>query len=410
MKRILASVLLACACWGEDLTFTCTTGRQAIAYQPGEAMVFTVQLLDGGKPIAGRRLAWTRRGDDGQTASGEALSSDQAPLAITTTAKGPGFVHIVVRVLTADGKPAKDAKGGEVKLECGAGVQPETLASVPEPADFDAFWARQRAKLAAVPATAVLNPVESRNPAFEVFDVTVDCPGGKPVAGYLTRPKGAAVKSLPVQLGFMGYGVSSASQDCRAGIVSFTINAHGIANGRDEAYYRALAGGDLKGYAFSQQLNADPETAYFNGMMLRVLRALEFAKSLPEWNGRDLIAAGGSQGGFQAIAAAALDRDVTRCLAYKPWCCDLGGVTLQRVGGWRPEWTAALAYYDPVNHAKRIRCDTYISAGLGDYVCPPSGLAVLFNNLAGPKKIEFVQGMTHGFEPRGAERCALTGK
>jgi cephalosporin-C deacetylase len=410
MKRILLSVLIACACWAEDLSFTCATDKPAIAYQPGEAMVFSVQLLEGGKPVAGRRLAWTRRGDDGKTASGEAVSAADAPLTISTASAAPGFVHIVVSVRGDDGKPVQDAKGGEVKLECGAGVHPELLSGVTEPADFDAFWARQRAKLAGVPSKAVLTPVESRNPDFELFDVTVDCPGGRPVAGYLTRPKGAAAKSLPVQVGFMGYGVNSASMDFRPGIVSLTINAHGIANGQDEAYYNALRNGELKGYAFNQQQNADPETAYFNSMMLRVLRALEFAKSLPEWNGKDLIASGGSQGGFQALAAAGLDYDVTRCLAYKPWCCDLGGVTMQRVGGWRPAWNAALAYYDPINHARRIRCDTYISSGLGDYVCPPSGLSVLFNNLAGPKKIEFVQGMTHGFEPRGAARTALTGK
>lgn len=403
-------VLSACLIAAEDLTFSCTTDKPAIAYQPNERMVFSIQLLAAGKPVAGRRLAWTRRGDDQKKENGEAVSSDSAPLVIETACDRPGFVHVVVRVLAADGKPEKGANGKEVVWECGAGVTPEKLAGVPEPADFEAFWAKQKARLQEVPIKAALEPVTAKNPQFDAFDVKIDCPGGKPVSGYLTRPKGAAAKSLIAQVGFMGYGVSSANQESRPGIISLAINAHGIENGKDAAYYEALKAGELKGYAFDRTQNSDPATAYFNGMALRVLRALEYLKSLPEWNGKDLIVAGGSQGGFQALLAAGLDPQVTRCFAYKPWCCDLGGPTLQRVGGWRPEWTAALGYYDPINHARRIRCDTYLSSGLGDYVCPPSGITVVYNSLAGPRKIEYIQGATHGFDPPGALKLPLSAK
>jgi cephalosporin-C deacetylase-like acetyl esterase len=289
-------------------------------------------------------------------------------------------------------------------------VQPEKLVGVPEPADFDAFWAKQKAKLATVPLKAELVPVTSPNPQFDVFDVKIDCPGGKPVSGYLTYPKGAAPKSLMAQAGFMGYGIKSTPIECRPNIISLTINAHGIENGKEPAFYDALGKGDLKGYAFDQTQNSDAETAYFNGMMLRVMRSLEYLKSRPEWNGKDLIAAGGSQGGLQAISAAALDPAVTWCLVFKPWCCDLGGGTLGRLTGWRPAWTTALAYYDPINHAKRVRCKTTITSGLGDYVCPPSGISVLYNQLTVEKKIDFIQGATHGFDPPGAEKFPLTEK
>ena len=210
----------------------------------------------------------------------------------------------------------------------------------------------------------------------------------------------------------MGYGVSSAGPDCREGMVTLNINSppHGIENGQDKAYYAALQAGELKGYAFDKTQNNDPETAYFNGMMLRVMRALEYVKTLPEWNGKDLIAEGGSQGGLQSLSAAGLDPDVTRCQAWKPWCCDLGGSTLGRVEGWRPAWSPALAYYDPINHAKRIRCETMIVTGLGDYVCPPSGNSVVYNNLKGPKTIEYIQGATHGMDPPKAQRFKLSAK
>lgn len=401
---VLLAASLAIAAAAEDLAFTCTTDKPAIAYRPGETMTFAVQLLEGGKPAAGRRLAWTRRGDDGRSEHGEAVSSATAPLTVTTACDRPGFVHLAVTPLAADGKPVKNAKGQDIKGEFGAAVEPEKLDGVPEPADFDAFWDRQRAKLRQVPLSATRAAIAAKKAGFDAWDVAIECPGGRPVSGLLTMPSGAATRALIAQVSFMGYGVSSASQECRPDTLILTINAHGIANNREPAYYEALQNGALRGYAFSKAQNADPETAYFNGMMLRVLRALEYVRSLPEWNGRDLTAAGGSQGGFQALVAAGIDPLVTSCWAWKPWCCDLAGTTLGRLGGWRPEWVPGLGYYDPVHHARRIRCPTTIISGLGDYVCPPSGLAVVYGKLATAKKrIEFVQGSTHGYDAPPSE-------
>jgi hypothetical protein len=49
-------------------------------------------------------------------------------------------------------------------------------------------------------------------------------------------------------------------------------------------------------------------------------------------------------------------------------------------------------------------------AGLGDYCCPRSGIAVLYNNIPGPKKINWVQGSTHGYVPSEEhQRFSLTG-
>ncbi|NMA46826.1 MAG: hypothetical protein GX945_09725, partial [Lentisphaerae bacterium] len=58
---------------------------------------------------------------------------------------------------------------------------------------------------------------------------------------------------------------------------------------------------------------------------LRVMRSLDFVKTLPEWNGRDLIVVGSSQGGGQAIAAAGLDPQVTLCVAAVPALSDHAG-------------------------------------------------------------------------------------
>jgi len=361
-------------------------------------MIFQVQLLDDGKPAAGRKLEWQRRGDDGKTETGSAVSSDTSPLVITTSLDRPGFVRIEVDAVDDQGKPILDATNARARFDGGAGVEPEKLIQgIPEPADFDRFWSTQVARLKDVPAKATLTEVPSPDPAFVTYDVKVDCAGGKPVSGYLTKPKDAAPKSLRATAAYMGYGVSSAKPYYAPGTMTLCINAHGIENGRDPDYYKNLP---LAKYGFNNEENAKPETSYFNGMVLRVLRSLEFLKVQPEWNGKDLTVTGGSQGGFQSLCGAALDRDVTKCMVNVPWMCDLGGVSAGRVRGWRPDYAEGLGYYDSVNMAKRITCPTTICAGLGDSVCPPSGVSVLYNNLKCPKELNFVQGMTHQFFPK----------
>lgn len=396
---IMASLVVALLNFGVQAgtpSFTCETDKPALSYAPGEKMTFKISLLENGKSIEGKTLKWTISGDDGNRKKGSEPSSH--PLVLSTSIAKPGFVRVKVEVIGENGWPIRNDLGNEICFEGGAGAAVEKLQSYPEPEDFDDFWTKQKSKLASVPLNAHLNEIPSANKQIVVFDVKVDCAGGKPVSGYLCKPKGGAIKSLPAWLYLQHYSVVSQSPALRNNALTFSINGHGIENGKDEAYYKKLQEGELKNYAFDKAENSNPETAYFNGMALRLMRALEFLKSQPEWDGKTLIVSGSSQGGFQALLAAGLDKDVTKCYAYHPWCCDIAGSLQERMKSYfRPEWTEALGYYDPVNHAKRVKCETVINAGLGDYCCPPSGLATLYNNIKTPKRISFDQGMTHSW-------------
>ena len=134
-------------------------------------------------------------------------------------------------------------------------------------------------------------------------------------------------------------------------------------------------------------------------MTYRVMRGLQYLKSRPEWDGKTLVVEGGSQGGLQSIWAAALDSDVTECRPFIPWNCNIGGPAAGRArGDWHIPWVPALGYYDAANMARRIpkTCRVDVTwAGLGDYICPPFGVAAFYNNLTCPKKIKWVQGATH---------------
>lgn len=395
---VAALTVVAQTVFGGVVWLDWSTDREPVSYSVGETVTFRVRLVEDGKPLAGKILKWARSGDDQAAERGEALTARDGSAEIRTPIRAPGFVRMEVWPLHGDRTPVNGANGRPLKFDGGAGADIGKLASCPEPADFDAFWRGQRLRLAEVPVRADLREGAPARPGFRVFDVRVDCAGGKPVSGYLSCPREAAPRSLGAHVGFIGYGARSASPDCRPGMIVFQVNAHGIENGRESAYYRALQDGELKGYGFHAEENARPETCYFNGMMLRVMRALEFVKSRPEWDGKTLTVFGSSQGGFQAVAAAALDGAVTECVLRKPWMCDLGGIALGRLRGWRPDPAAGLAYYDGVFMGRRVACKTVITAGLGDYTCPPSGLTVLYNGIRGPKRIEYLQGVAHGYE------------
>ena len=419
------------------------TDKEKPFYAPGEEMTFTLRL-EGIKafPPGEWFITWERTGDDGKRDGGKVPASLTEPLVIKTSIDQPGFVRILAQLvdgkgnvyrknipanaLTPDGtRPMNHAEKHDKRIffDGGAGVQPEKLRGEPEPADFDAFWARQRAKLAKVPVRADRKLLTDSKQGY-VYAVQIDCAGPRPATGYLTMPKGVDEgKKYPCRLETHGYSYRPPYNPPglkREGEIVLNINAHGVnlpAFGADEAYHKRF--GEMiksngKAYAFDPVQNSDPEAAYFNGMALRVMRALEYLKSLPEWNGKDLIASGGSQGGLQTIWAAGLDPQVTRAESSITWCCDMGGTELGRNRGtWYIKWVPALGYYDPINVARRIskNCRTLIPrAGLGDYTCPPSGLAILFNNIPGPKKINWEQGSTHPYiPPEPHQKFSVTG-
>ena len=114
-----------------------------------------------------------------------------------------------------------------------------------------------------------------------------------------------------------------------------------------------------------------------NGPMEEVVDAIDSVEEGVPYYGRDL---------------AVLVRDIVDARLDKKSSSD----------GWYIRWVPGVAYYDAVVWAKRIpmSCRTNITrAGLGDYCCPPMGLAKLWNSIPGNKAITWVQGSEHGYVP-----------
>ena len=418
-----------------------TTDKNPLSYRQGDEIVFTLELMEvkGDIPEGEYSLSWKRSDDYGKVESGEQPLTNSTFVYKTNLDK-PGFVRLEAFVLdknhkrferkftgdasTPEGRRAMNAferAKKNVFFDGGAGVEPGKLALAEEgePKDFDEFWARQFARLDKVPIRDERVEVKCNNPKVRIFAVRVDCAGLRHVTGYLSVPK--AVDNgltFPCRLETHGYSgntcVHNAPRGAKDDEIVLNINAHGLKLaefGATKADAKALIW-EIRSYgstyAFDAKQNADPEVAYFNGMVLRVKRALQYLKTVKGWNGKDLIASGASQGGLQTIWAAACGEGVTRADSGITWCCDMA-MNNERIGkkasgdGWYIRWVPGVAYYDAVVWAKRIpeSCYTKITrAGLGDYCCPPMGLAKLWNAIPGDNKsIHWVQGSEHGYVP-----------
>ncbi len=376
------------------------TDRPDALYQVGQTARFEIRVTRAGEPVSSGTLSYTV--DDFITDNpppsdyprGQ-LQLTGKPLAVSVTGRKPGFLRCRVSFRTEQKKT--------LRAVAGVGFDPlEIQPSLPAPADFDQFWADQKKRLAEAPWDAKLTPVDSPEAEIDCFDVQVPCLGGAPVSGYLALPKNARPKSLPAILWVQGAGVRgsilpNAVKGAKAGMLSMDINAHGIPNGRPPQFYSQLAAGALKDYPHRGRESR--ETVYFRGMFLRLVRAIDFLTSRPEWDGKVVVVIGHSQGGGQALAAGGLDDRVTMIAAGVPALCDHSGRVAGRINGWpklvptgadgKPDATILKAsrYVDAVNFAGRCRADAILSVGFIDSTCPPSTCYAAYNQLQGRKQI-----------------------
>ena len=439
MKRLLLALAMAAAAvvngaeLKELLLKAKTDKANPIDYKVGEKIRFDF-YLDGVKELpeeaaakAPLKVKWTRTADDGKTEKGLEEISLEKGCSVETKLDVPGIVRIEAQLVGSDGTKFDSVKRSNwekgILFSGGAGVETEKMQlSTKEPADFDKFWKEAKKKLATVPVKAKLTDVtpEKMKGKFKVCAIEIDCFGPRPVTGWLTMPVDAKPKSLPAKACFDGYNGNNFKlpkpPEWGGNIIRLNVNAHGYEMvGHDEQYYKDF-GNKVNGivpgapkratYALEASDYDNPKDTYFYYMAMRVMRAFDYLKTLPEWDGRNLIAEGGSQGGLQTMWAAGLVDGLSEAKPSITWGCDIGcprngdGPFPSRNWGIPPAPNAA--YFDAALHAKRVpaTCKVEITRlGMGDYTCPPRGVLLSYYNMKCPVKANLVQGSTHGYVP-----------
>ncbi|WP_432713295.1 acetylxylan esterase [Pedobacter sp.] len=308
------------------------------------------------------------------------------------SSKQPGFRQVLISTVY-NGKTYTDL----IKV----GYSPEKITpTVKMPADFIQFWDTAKAAAANIPmdAKVIALPQYSTN-TVDVFLVNIqNYKKGQRLYGYLCKPKAAG--KYPVLFNPPGAGVKSmlpVTAYAEQGYISLSIEIHGISPLLDNETYKNISAafGDYTLHKLD-----DRDQYYYKSVYLGCVRSIDFLCNLPDWDGKNVVVTGGSQGGALTIVAAALDKRVNYVAAFYPALCDMTGYLYGRAGGWphllnkaaqainnTPEKLKTIGYYDVVNFAKHVTVPGFYSWGYNDNTCPPTSVFAAFNAIEAPKTL-----------------------
>ena len=401
MKKFLAAVfalisLAVFAQYSGDISLDKKDGF----YKSGETATCKVLLKKDGKPLSGTKARLIVK-KEGKVLKTEEFSTDGNAKTFSGTLDSPGWLYFGFEVLDSNGKALK-GKGVQkhrmkpsIVTEIGALFDADKIISPNVcPEDFDQFWAKRRAMLDKVPVEAKLTELKCNVKNVKLYAVEVACYGSRPATGYLAVPVGAKAGSCPAVVEYLSWVNGDASKTvpvarAKQGVLAFYATWHGFPVNQSKDFYtkniRAVMHGGHRDIC-------DPEKWVMGEIHFRVLRALEFIKSRPEWDKKNLVVVGGSLGGAQTAAAAALDKDVTIALVGVPCFAEFDTRKSGRTGSTphrrnklvlkgddRP--FKAGAYFDIVNFAPRTKCEVFVCTGFADETCPPSNVYAYYNAL-----------------------------
>jgi cephalosporin-C deacetylase len=326
------------------------------------------------------------RGDVDFTADG--------PATLQTGFDAPGTMLVEVDL---------EARGNMNRAFGGAVADPEKItAASPAPDDFDAFWKAKVDELSAVPPNAKLDEAAAaRRDGVKYAKITLDNIRATHIQGQVAWP--SAGEKFPGLLILQWAGVYPLQKKwvtdrAAEGWLALNILPHDLPIDQPESFYKDQYAGPLKNYWAIG--NDDPDKSYYLRMYLSCVRAQEYLRSRPDWDGKTLVIMGASQGGQQALMLAGLHPDgITAALPFLPAGCDMLGPDVGRASGF-PFWytqihdgrdaanvRAASRYYDPINFARHIKCPVLIGTGLHDDLAPPSSVLAAANVITSPKEV-----------------------
>ncbi len=377
-----------------NFTITVTPNNSDWTYRMGEHVFFTVKVLKNGKAVNNIDIDYILK-EEGKAAilnKKERLIQDSLVID-GGTLKNAGFLQCKVVF-----------KFGERQFTgmSTVGFQPENIVtSTTLPKDFMTFWDKEKEKARKIPLSSQLKLIDSLSTEkVRVYHVSYqNNQFGSRIYGILCIPNGNG--KYPAVVSFPGAGarpykglVSLAEK----GTITLEIGIHGIPVNLDSELYSSLMKGAFYNYPkFNLQSR---EEYYFNRVYIGCVKAVDFIYSLQEFNQKDLVVTGSSQGGALSIVTAALDSRVNYLAVYCPALSELTGFMFNKASGWpnifnnknikqeySKSWVNTVSYYDVVNFARFIKMPGFYTWGYNDEVTPPSSIYSAYNIISAPKEV-----------------------
>ncbi|MBR4653041.1 MAG: acetylxylan esterase [Kiritimatiellae bacterium] len=363
-------------------------------YRKGEEAVFTVTVKDdAGVPLKEGAASWTldNFGTKG-LGKGTADLSAANPFTVKGTMAEEGFLRLTVN-------------SHKARAVWGVGYNVEDIRqSEPCPADFDAYWNGEKARLEReVPLDPKMTLDEKRSSkTFNCYRVNFATFGGRRVYGFLAVPKDASKAPFRLRVCVPGAGPGVIGASTRPDEIYLVMNVHMfepeetneaqkehmVRQNRELAERFGLP--QTWAYCSKAGIAESREDYWYHDVMLGINRAIDWVCTRKDVDLTQVTYTGSSQGGGFGLFLNYLNSHFTK--AFVAVCAITGhyGYKQSRQNGWpnlipsQPEAKKAVAeryaaYFDGVNFAARIRHPIRFIVGFADCTCPPADVYAAYN-------------------------------
>jgi cephalosporin-C deacetylase len=278
-----------------------------------------------------------------------------------------------------------------------------------EPADLDRWWRLRLDEARAAASEPTLTRYEAGTYApVEVYDTEFSGAGGDRIRAWYLRPADELGDGTPAAVKFIGYGGGRGlpAEHMLLPALGYALLVMDT-RGQGGRWTTGATGDHVDGWHAGPE-NASvmtrgiarPEDYYYTRLFTDAVRAVETACALT--GATRVAAAGMSQGGGLALAAAALVPElVAVCHADVPFLCDIQrAITLAPDEPYSevatflahqvdliPAARDTLRYVDCALLARRITAQCLLSVGRMDTICPPSRVFAAYNEIPAGKDI-----------------------
>ena len=383
-------------------------------YTLGQPATLRIYAREGGVPLNGVKVKY-KVGPEmllPKDADSTVFVGGEAVIRMGTMTQ-PGFLACQYEFM-AGGKRQRDL----VKVA----YSPQDIRTfTPMPKDFNKFWQNVMREARKVDLSPEYFDVpDATNDKIETKLVRLHVGKEKWIYGYLSRPLDG--KQHPVVLVPPGAGshrIYPSDYFPKAGMIYLKIEIHDNDQRLPDDEYNRMRAEKCEGYMRRGMSSRD--TYYYKDVYAGCARAVDFLCSLPDWDGKNVIVTGGSQGGALSIITAALNEKVTICAPFYPALSDLTGFLHHRAGGWPMFFSGlfddsrvdipvdqaleTLPYFDVVNFARNLRVPTFMSWGYSDDTCSPTSIWSVWNEITAPKQKDITPSSGHWRFPSSQEKC-----
>ena len=267
-----------------------------------------------------------------------------------------------------------------------------------KPSDFDAFWKQSVKELNKI-------PLEFKSTGKDTIL------NGKMITQYKIRSfnniyfyawVSEPVKKgkYPVMIRFSGLGESNLIKN----------NIEHLWFLKQDSFINMLV--DVRGQGISiEQINPedfiteglkDKENFIYRGAFMDAVRSVDFIYNNSNNDG-NIIVSGGSQGGTLSIVAAALNKNISICIASFPFLTDIPDydnkkwpmkIWLHMAKTGKIDYydlKETLSYFDMLNFSELIDVPVFIRSEEFDEITPPKGAIKLYNAIKNKKKVLFIE-------------------